>query len=54
MEHQESEKLELKSSLAEWRDIIVSLGAFANKKRGKIVVGINDRGGTVRSHDREK
>ena len=42
--YQESEKLELKKSLNEWREIIVSLSAFSNKKGGKIVVGIDDKG----------
>jgi len=31
----ESEKLELKKSLNEWREIIISLSAFSNKKRGQ-------------------
>jgi predicted HTH transcriptional regulator len=32
--YQESEKLELKESLNEWREIIISLSAFANKNGG--------------------
>ena len=41
--YQESEKLELKESLNEWREIIISLSAFANKNGGKIVVGLSDK-----------
>ena len=41
--YQESEKLELKKSLNEWREIIISLSAFSNKKGGKIIVGVDDR-----------
>lgn len=40
----ESEIIELKESFAEWREIIISLVAFANRKGGKIVVGVNDSG----------
>ncbi len=39
----ESEKIELKETLGEWREIIISLGAMANKKGGKVVVGLNDK-----------
>lgn len=44
MRYKESEKLELKASLSEWKEIIISLCAFANKKGGKVVVGLDDRG----------
>ena len=40
----ETEKLELKASFAEWKEIIVSLVSFANRFGGKIVVGVNDSG----------
>lgn len=40
----ESEKIELKETLGEWREIIITLGAMANKKGGKIVVGLKDNG----------
>ncbi len=40
----ESEKIELKESFAEWKEIIISLVAFANRKGGKIIVGVNDSG----------
>ncbi|MFH1654836.1 MAG: ATP-binding protein [Pseudomonadota bacterium] len=45
--YKESETLELKSSLAEWRDVIVTLGAFANKSGGKVIVGLDDSGGPL-------
>ena len=44
MHLKESEKIELKSSFSEWREAIVSLCAFANKKGGKVVIGMNDDG----------
>jgi len=44
MVFKESEKLELKTSLSEWREIIISLVSFANKKGGKVIVGITDKG----------
>jgi len=40
----ESENIELKESFAEWKEIIISLVAFANRKGGKVIVGINDSG----------
>ena len=40
----ETEKLELKTSFSEWKEIIISLVAFANRNGGKIVVGVNDTG----------
>jgi ATP-dependent DNA helicase RecG len=40
----ESENIELKESFAEWKDIIISLGSFANKKGGKVIVGYSDSG----------
>ena len=46
--YQESEKIELKSSLTEWRDIVITLCAFANKKGGTVIVGVNDRGEPLR------
>ena len=42
MEKIESEKLEFKSSFAEWKEAIISLCAFANKKGGKVIIGMND------------
>ncbi|MFH1429690.1 MAG: RNA-binding domain-containing protein, partial [Candidatus Margulisiibacteriota bacterium] len=44
MEYKESEKLELKSSFGEWKDIIISICAFANKNGGKVIVGVDDDG----------
>jgi len=44
MYKQESEVLEFKSSFGEWKEIIISLAAFANKNGGKVVVGIKDDG----------
>lgn len=44
MEKIESEKLEFKSSFAEWKEAIISLCAFANKKGGKVIIGMNDNG----------
>jgi ATP-dependent DNA helicase RecG len=40
----ESEKVELKESFAEWKEIIISLVAFANRHGGKVIVGVNDSG----------
>ena len=40
----ESENIELKSSFGEWKEIIISLSAFANKKGGTVIVGIDDKG----------
>lgn len=42
--YRESETLEKKSSFAAWKEIIISLSAFANKKGGKVVVGLDDQG----------
>ena len=47
MQYKESEKLELKSSFSEWKEIIISLSAFANKKGGKIIIGLDDNGQAV-------
>lgn len=44
MVFKESEKLELKASFGEWKEIIVSLSAFANKNGGLVVVGVSDSG----------
>lgn len=44
MIYKESEILEIKSSFSEWKEIIISLVAFANKKGGKVIVGFNDNG----------
>jgi len=44
MEYKESEKLELKASFGEWKEIIISLAAFANKEGGTVVVGLSDDG----------
>ena len=42
MQYKESEILELKSSFGEWKEIIISLSAFANKKGGTVVVGLDE------------
>ena len=44
MNFQESEKLELKSSLSGWKEAIITLCAFANKKGGKVIIGLDDNG----------
>ena len=44
MIYKESEQVELKSSFSEWKEIIISLAAFANKKGGTVVVGLDDKG----------
>ncbi|MBI9066061.1 MAG: putative DNA binding domain-containing protein [Salinivirgaceae bacterium] len=44
MNYIESEQLELKSSFGEWKEIIVSLTAFANKNGGVVIVGLDDLG----------
>jgi len=43
MQYKESEILELKSSFGEWKEIIISLTAFANKKGGTVVVGLDNK-----------
>ncbi|MCX5829168.1 MAG: putative DNA binding domain-containing protein [Deltaproteobacteria bacterium] len=45
--YRESETMEKKSSFAAWKEIIISLCAFANKKGGKVVVGLDDQGNPV-------
>ena len=42
MQYKESEISELKSSFGEWKEIIISLSAFANKKGGTVVVGLDE------------
>jgi len=42
--YKESENLELKSSFSDWKAIIISLAAFANKKGGQVLVGLADDG----------
>jgi hypothetical protein len=42
--YRESEILEKKSSFAAWKEIIISLSAFTNKKGGKVIVGLDDQG----------
>lgn len=44
MQYEESEKLELKSSFGEWKEIIKTLAGFANAKGGSIVIGLDDVG----------
>ncbi|MBU1349647.1 ATP-binding protein, partial [Patescibacteria group bacterium] len=44
MKFQESQNLELKSSLGEWKEIIKTLSAFANQKGGKIIIGVDEDG----------
>jgi predicted HTH transcriptional regulator len=45
--YRESEILEKKSSFAAWREIIISLSAFANRKGGKVVVGLDNQGNSM-------
>jgi len=44
MQYKESEILELKSSFGEWKEIILSLSSFANKRGGTVIVGLSDQG----------
>lgn len=44
MNYKESENQELKSSFSDWKAIIISLAAFANKKGGQVLVGLDDNG----------
>ena len=44
MLYKESENIELKSSFGEWKEIIITLTAFANKNGGTVIVGIDDSG----------
>ena len=36
--------MELKSSFSEWKEIVISLCAFANKNGGSVIVGLDDSG----------
>lgn len=45
----ESESLELKATFNEWREVIISLVAFANRRGGKVIVGVSDKGEIVSS-----
>jgi len=49
MLYKESQKMELKSTLGEWKEIIVSLAAFANQEGGKVVIGVTDDGDVVKN-----
>ena len=40
----ESEKIEYKTSLTEWRDIVETVSAFSNTKGGTIQIGVHDNG----------
>ena len=40
----ESETLEFKKTLSEWKEIVETVSAFSNTKGGTIVVGISDDG----------
>jgi ATP-dependent DNA helicase RecG len=40
----ESEILEFKKSIGEWKEIIKTISAFANTKGGIILVGISSKG----------
>ena len=40
----ESETLEFKKSIGEWKEIIKTISAFANTKGGKIIIGISKSG----------
>ncbi len=45
---EESEELEFKTSFAEEKEIIETLCAFANRRGGSVMVGINDQGDPVK------
>jgi len=42
IEKEESETLEFKKSLSEWREIVETVSAFSNTKGGIIIVGLDD------------
>jgi len=42
IEKEESETLEFKKSLSEWREIVDTVSAFSNTKGGVIIVGLDD------------
>ena len=39
----ESEMVEFKASLTEWRDAVETLSAFSNRNGGKLFIGITDK-----------
>ncbi|MFA4839851.1 MAG: RNA-binding domain-containing protein [Candidatus Neomarinimicrobiota bacterium] len=41
---EESDTLELKKSVGEWKEIIETIGAFSNTRGGEILIGINNNG----------
>ena len=43
----ESDKIEFKSSLGEWRDILETICAFSNTKGGLIIIGVDDKGNVL-------
>ncbi len=43
----ESENIEFKASFGMWKEIVISLSAFANKNGGKVIVGLRDDGSTA-------
>ena len=43
----ESEKMEFKISLIEWRDIVETVSAFSNTKGGTIKIGVSDDGKVI-------
>lgn len=48
--YKESEILELKASFGEWKEIIITLSAFANKKGGIVIVGLDDKANPLHMH----
>lgn len=41
---EESDTLELKKSVGEWKEIIKTVSAFSNTRGGEILIGINNSG----------
>ncbi len=47
MEFQEGERLELKQTLSDEKEVLKTVTAFANTAGGKLIVGVNDKGKVV-------
>ena len=54
LQQPESEKLEFKKRLPDFRKIVSNLVAFANTNGGKLIIGVDDRGKIVGINNSER